>query len=59
MNAPTFDRLLRYFKHGHLNPSAPTERIKSAMEPLFAATRDVEHHYVVSLHYALLHGLLQ
>lgn len=37
MNAPTFDRLLRYFKHGHLNPSAPTERIKSAMEPLFAA----------------------
>ena len=36
MNAPTFDRLLLYFDHGLLNPSAPTERVKEAMEPLFA-----------------------
>ena len=35
MNAPTIDRLLRYFDRGHMNPSAPTERIKKAMEPLF------------------------
>ena len=35
MNAPTIDRLLRYFDRGHMNPSAPTERIKMAMEPLF------------------------
>ena len=35
MNAPTIDRLMRYFDRGHMNPSAPTERIKTAMEPLF------------------------
>lgn len=35
VNAPTIDRLLRYFDRGHMNPSAPTERIKKAMEPLF------------------------
>ncbi len=35
--APDIDRLLRYFERGYLNPSAPTERIVSAMEPLFRA----------------------
>ena len=35
-NAPTIDRILRWFDRGHLNPSVPTERIKAAMEPLFA-----------------------
>lgn len=37
MNAPIIDRLMRWFDRGYLNPSAPTERIKNAMEPLFAA----------------------
>ena len=36
MNAPTIDGLLRWFDRGYLNSSAPTERIKDAMEPLFA-----------------------
>lgn len=35
-NAPTIDRILRWFDRGHLNPSVPTERIKAAMDPLFA-----------------------
>lgn len=36
MNAPTIDRLLRWFDRGHLNPSAPSARLKAAMEPLFS-----------------------
>lgn len=36
MNAPMIDSLLLCFDRGHLNPSAPTERIRNAMEPLFA-----------------------
>lgn len=35
LNAPTIDRLLRYFERGHMNPTAPTEQLKAAMEPLF------------------------
>ena len=36
MNAPTIDRLLRWFDRGFLNPSTPTDRIKEAMDPLFS-----------------------
>lgn len=35
--APDIDRLLRYFERGYLNPSAPSERIVSAMESLCRA----------------------
>lgn len=35
--APDIDRLLRWFDRGYLNPSMPTPRIVSAMEPLFNA----------------------
>lgn len=37
ITAPTIDRLLRFFERGYLNPSGVTQRIKDAMEPLFAA----------------------
>lgn len=33
--APDIDRLIRYFKHGHLNPMASTSALLAAMEPLF------------------------
>ena len=37
ITAPTIDRLLRFFERGYMNPSGVTQRIKDAMEPLFAA----------------------
>lgn len=37
ITAPTIDRLLRFFERGYLNPSGVTQRIKDAMDPLFAA----------------------
>ncbi len=37
ITATTIDRLLRSFDREYLNPSGVTQRIKDAMEPLFAA----------------------
>lgn len=39
MNAPTIDGLLRWFDSGFLNSTVPSDRIKEAMEPLFAALK--------------------
>ncbi len=41
MNAPAIDKLLLWFDRGHLNSSAPTDRIKAAMEPLFSVLTPV------------------
>ncbi len=35
--APDLDRLLRYFRDGHLNPSTPSPELAAAMDPLFHA----------------------
>ena len=41
ITAPKVDRLLRFFERGYMNPSGDTHRVKSAMEPLFAALSDL------------------
>ena len=37
INAPTVDKLLRWFDRGYMNASAPSEKLKAAMAPLFSA----------------------
>lgn len=39
--APDIDRLLNFFDRGYLNPSAPTERLAAAMNPLFDALNEL------------------
>ena len=41
ITAPQIDRLLGCFDRGHLNPSAPSDKAKTAMEPLFAVLADL------------------
>lgn len=39
--APHIDSLLRFFDRGYQNPSAPSPELAAAMDPLFAALKDL------------------
>ena len=41
ITAPIIDNLLRYFDRGHMNPSVPTRRIATAMEPWFSVLSEL------------------